>query len=316
MYYTSQRDLMNAVIQWSDDTNVTLYTNSSEREERISHYMDRAIELCWNARTWWPFRHGTTILTLSAGQAALPDNFGGIGEDGYVVLSGSNNLPWVEVDYQELIAIRRNRVWPARFQNQQVFAIGPPVPSNPVTVSDGTTSNASGSSYRLTSAGNLPSDVAPNMRVEIAGFTNSGNNGEFIVTDVITANNSWDVTRVDGGAVGATEGPVSITVAVAMTDQLSLLSGNAEDARTIDVYYNVQVPNIDPNWLDRPVPVPGYLHHAVLAAAIWYAARSKNDAREEEFRRDFMKTLSDAIRVGRRTAHRPDQLPMSVGRMW
>ncbi|NIN66109.1 MAG: hypothetical protein GTO63_15725 [Anaerolineae bacterium] len=317
MYYTSRQDLVNAVIQWSDDTNITAYSNSSEREERICHYLDRAIELVWNARPWWSFRKGFTTVTLFSGQAELPDDFGGLGDDGYVVLSGSTNLPWVEVDYQELIAIRRNRVWPARFQNQQVFAIGPAIPGEPVAVSDGEVQSPSADTYTLYSTGNnLPGSAYIGQLVSVAGFADADNNGEFVITAVNTQNQSWDINTRDGGDVGGVEGATAITVGAGQSDRVSLVSGRAEDGRTIDIYYDRALPNIDPNYLNRPLNLPAYTHHAILTGAIWYASRGKNDAREEEFRRDFMKALSDAIRSGRRTAHRPTQMPMSVGRMW
>lgn len=317
MYYPSRQDLVDAIIQWADDTNISVYSNNNERERRICHYIDRAIELVWNARPWWSFRKGFVTLNLAYGQAELPDDFGGLGDDGYVVISGSTNLPWVEVDYQELIAIRRNRVWPARFQNQQVFAIGPAIPGEPIAVSDGQAQSPSVDTYTLYSTGaKLPGSAYVGQLVVVDGFTDPDNNGEFVIATVNTQNQSWDIVTRDGEYVGGAEGPTAITVGAGQSDRVSLISGKSGDARTIDVYYDRVIPNIDPSDLDRPMNLPAYTHNALLCGAVWYAARGKNDAREEEFRRDFMKALSDAIRSGRRTAHRPTQLPMSVGRMW
>jgi hypothetical protein len=317
MYYPSQQEILNAVIQWSDDTNITLYGNVSERENRIAHYLDRSIELVWNARPWWSFRKGEITRTLANGETELPDNFGGIGDDGYVVLSGSQNLPWVEVDYQEMIAIRRNRVWPARFQNQSVFAIGPAGTGNPVSVSDGQVTAPSADTYTLLSSGGaLPTDVYVGAQVLVQGFAQEANNGEFTLASENISGQSWDIFRNDSAPVGTIEGPLAISVGAGQHDRMTLLSGNAQDARTLDIYYDAVIPNIDTDNLSRPIPLPAYTHHAILTGACWFAARSRNDGREEEFRRDFMKAMSDAIRSGRRTAARPTQMPMSVGRMW
>ncbi|MCP4900221.1 MAG: hypothetical protein GY906_24885 [bacterium] len=322
MFYGTLSRLLNDVVEFEDDTPSALYGSSAEREARLALYYDRAVEEIWNNRTWWPFRHDTAVLNLVAGGAVLPVNFGGIGTDGYVVVGslnassgGSGQLPWVEVNYQEMLAMRNNNVWPAKYQQNRVYAIGQArAETNP---SDGRASGASGSSYDLDSTLlELPNASVGDL-ITISGFSASDLNGLFTITTISTPNGDWNVTRLDGQPVTSAEGPVSMSVTTTQTGALSLLSGNPADDRSLSVYYDVQLIRTDPlTDLNKAIALPGYLHHAALAGTTWYANRSKNDKRSPRFREDFMRALSDGVRVGRLKANRPQQMPMSVGRMW
>lgn len=231
MYYTQISDLLNDVINFTEDTPSNIYGNENERNARLTHYYNRTVQKIWFARPWWPFRKGSTPLTLSSGSADLPVDFGSIGNDGYVIVTGSRQLPWVGVDYQELLAMRNNNVWPAQYQQNRVYAIGPP----------------------------------------------SG----------------------------------------ADTDQMTIMSGNPGDGRSITVYYDKLIPSADFTAdLSDPIPLPGYLHEAALAGTIWFSKLSTNDVRADEYRLHFDEALSNGIREGRPKQNRPQQLPMTVGRMY
>lgn len=324
MYYPTLRDLVNSVIEYQEDTPSTQYGMTSEREARLCHYYDRAAHEIWYLRDWWPFRHASTSLSLSNGQAALPVNFGGLGDNGYVVPSpsGTGQLPWVEVGYQELLAMRNNNVWPARYQQNRVFAIGPPIP---ITFTEQvSTGSHSGSQYQLNSddpLGFADVGLSYGLVITIAGFAQPDNNGEFVVISEVTADEQYVIRRTDGGSVGTQETGVTITITFPVVDRLSLLSGNPADDRTIVVYHDVNPPVADPDTdLDQPIPMPGYTHHALYAGMTWHANRSMNDRRAAqtamEFRRDFERAMSEAIRAGRPKASRPQQMPMTVGRMY
>ncbi len=324
MYYASLRELLQNVIEFQENTPSTLYGATSEREARLSHYYDRAAHEVWHARPWWPFRHAQSQLTLANGQVALPANFDGIGQDGYVVPSpsGTGQLPWVEVNYQELLAMRNNNVWPARYQQNRVYAIGAPVPV--VTNVEADASNGSGDSYDFNASnptGFSGLGFAVGMRITISGFVNAGNNGTFDIITEITPDEQYRIQNVAGTTWGGAENGVFVDVGVTYDDRLSLLSGNPGDDRTIVVYHDIQLPVTDPtNDLDKPIPFPGYCHHALYAGTTWHVNRSVHDRRAArmsmEFRRDFDQALSDAIRMGRPKQNRPQQMPMSVGRMW
>jgi hypothetical protein len=152
----------------------------------------------------------------------------------------------------------------------------------------------------------------------IEGFDDPLNDGEFTVTQIISVNEEYEVTKVSGNIGAQQIFRTTVTISRQPADQLSLLSGNPGDDRVIGVYYDVQTPRTDPDAdLDKAIPLPGYLHHAALAGTNWYANRSVNDRRaRSEFRRDFDEALSDGIKAGRLKANRPQQMPMSIGRMW
>ncbi len=74
-----------------------------------------------------------------------------------------------------------------------------------VTGTDIASTSPSGSSMTLTSTTtDFTTQFTQNEFIEISGFANSGNNGIFQITSVVTAN-SMTVTRTDGQAVGAAE---------------------------------------------------------------------------------------------------------------
>lgn len=319
MLYNTIRELVEDVVQFQEDTDFTLVGVSTEREKRLAHYYDRAAEEVWNERNWWEFRHATTTLTLANGQAALPANFGGIGIEGYVVPgpSGTGNLPWVGVNYQELIAMRNNNIWPARYQQNRVYAIGPPVNVDNA-VSDAVASGNVSDTYNLASAGSFLPLFTVGTIVLIGGFPDAANNGSFTLDSIPSAGSSWVVTKVDGSAVGIAEGPVAITAGSTPVNRLSLLSGNPADDRTIVVHHDTQLLRTDVGNgdLDEAIPFPAYCHNALYTYVTWLANRSKNDKRDARFHADFKKALSQAIISGRPKQNRPQQLPMSVGRMW
>ncbi len=321
MLYDTIRDLVEDVVQFQEDTDISLVGVSTEREKRLAHYFDRAAEEVWNERNWWEFRHATTTLNLSNGQVALPDNFGGVGTEGYVVPSpsGTGQLPWLDVGYQELLAMRNNNVWPARYQQNRVYAIGPPVPIT-FTV-DADQSNPTSPEYDLESsdpAGFAGFGLFVGAIITIAGFVDSANNGEFEIVTETTEDAQYRVRRTDQGLVGSTESTVSITITLTLVNRLSLLAGNPAEARTIVMYHDVQLrrTDVDNGDLDKPIPFPAYCHNALYTYVTWLANRSKNDKRDERFHADFKKALSQAIISGRPKQTRPQQLPMSVGRMW
>lgn len=321
MLYNSIRQLIEDVVEFQEDTPSTLYGASTERENRLAHYYDRAAEELWQLRPWWEFKHATTVLTLLNGQAALPRNFGGVGTEGYVVPSpsGSGQLPWVDVNYQELIAMRNNNVWPARYQQNRVYAIGAAVDAVFSVTAD--VSSPSGSQYTLQasdSEGFLGLNLYVGAEITIAGFVNAGNNGLFTIVTETTEDEQYLVSRNDAGSVGAGESSVAITVTFTAPDTLSILSGNPADDRSITMYHDTQLVRTDVGNedLDAPIPFPGYCHHALYAGTTWHANRSKNDRREKAFRLDFDRAMSQAVIAGRPKRTRPQQLPMSVGRMW
>lgn len=321
MLYDTIRDLVDDVVQFQEDTDLSLVGVSTERQKRLAHYYDRAAEEVWNERKWWEFKHATTQLTLANGQAALPDNFGGIGTEGYVVPgpSGSGQLPWVDVNYQELIAMRNNNVWPARYQQNRVYAIGPPVP---VTFSaDADVSGPTGDTYTLQASdptGFEEMHLFVGAEITIAGFIQAANNGVFSIDAEITADEQYTVTKIDETPVGTVENSIPITISLTLVNRLSILSGNPADDRTIVVYHDVQLRRtiVGDGDLDKPIPFPAYCHNAIYTYVTWLANRSKNDKRDERFHADYKKALSQAIISGRPKQTRPQQLPMSVGRMW
>lgn len=321
MLYDTIGDLVDDIVQFQEDTDLSLVGVSTERQKRLAHYYDRAAEEVWNERKWWEFKHSTSQLTLSNGQAALPDDFGGIGTEGYVVPgpSGSGQLPWVDVNYQELIAMRNNNVWPARYQQNRVYAIGPPVP---ITFSaDADQSSPSGSQYNLDASSSLGFEgfnLFVGAIITIAGFVDPDNNGEFEIITETTEDEQYQVMRTDGGSVGGTETGVAITITHTLVNRLSILSGNPADDRTIVVYHDVQLRRtvVSNGDLDKPIPFPAYCHNALYTYVTWLANRSKNDKRDARFHADYKKALSQAIISGRPKQTRPQQLPMSVGRMW
>jgi hypothetical protein len=223
----------------------------------------------------------------------------------------------VDVNYQELIAMRNNNVWPARYQQNRVYAIGPPVNvDNPV--SDGVAASNVSDTYDLTSSSNALPLFAVGTIVAIEGFPDAANNGSFTLDVINSTGGNWGITKVDGSAVGIAEGPFAITVGSTPVNRLSLLSGNPADDRIIVVYHDVALRKTDVGNgdLDKPIPFPAYCHNAIYTYVSWIANRSKNDKRDARFHADYKKALSQAIISGRPKQTRPQQMPMSVGRMW
>jgi hypothetical protein len=121
MYYSTISDLLADVRSFYDDTNSTLYSDPTNRTNRLLMYYNRAVDEIW-AQFPWQFKYATIADDLAAGELTLPADFANVGPDGYVYKTGSNQYPYVETAYQDLLAMRQR---PAAYQTYQFYAIGP-----------------------------------------------------------------------------------------------------------------------------------------------------------------------------------------------
>ena len=121
MFYSTISDLLTDVRSYYDDTNSALYSDPTNREARLLVYYNRGVDEIWKMHPW-PFKYATDTLTLASGAGVLPANFSNIGPEGYVSLPDSINKPYVEVAYQDILAMRQR---PAAYQTYRFYAIGP-----------------------------------------------------------------------------------------------------------------------------------------------------------------------------------------------
>lgn len=110
-------DLADRILADYENTDAAQLTNPNLRYDRITDFMQRALDAIWYDRTW-PFTMTSSSITMSGGSASRPADFAGLTGDGG--MWDSTGVPWREIAYQDMSVIRSRGVE----QSSKLFSIG------------------------------------------------------------------------------------------------------------------------------------------------------------------------------------------------
>lgn len=108
-------ELISTAIQFYDNTLATDAENANRRL-RVLHYSNMVLDEIWNWRSW-PFKFGTDVVSMVAGEGPLPSDFARFGTEGLVYKAP--NQFWTEALLADV------RVLQARGdRTERLFAVG------------------------------------------------------------------------------------------------------------------------------------------------------------------------------------------------
>jgi hypothetical protein len=105
--YTDVDTIVNDIKTIYDNTESASLQNTTARDARILHYLQRSVEDVWFHRAW-PFAMASASITMVAGAKALPADFARVSIEGG--LFDSNGISWVEISYQDMAYLRGRRL--------------------------------------------------------------------------------------------------------------------------------------------------------------------------------------------------------------
>lgn len=113
--YDDVTDIVDNIKAYYDNTETSTLQNSTARNARILHYVQRSVEDLWYDPHTWPFTMKVSgSLTMSGGSVALPTDFARVSMEGGVY--DINGRPWTEINYQDMLYMRtRHLEQSARF---------------------------------------------------------------------------------------------------------------------------------------------------------------------------------------------------------
>jgi hypothetical protein len=119
MGYSTVNAFISDVASFYNDTDALTYILPESTKRRILHYTQRTVDEIWYYRPWSFKMLSFAVDPVGVGIAPLPYNFATVGPKGSLY-EVDKNVPWREVDYQELIHLRQN----GQYKTHRAFCIG------------------------------------------------------------------------------------------------------------------------------------------------------------------------------------------------
>lgn len=121
MPYSDIQGIVDDLASFADETDATTYTLPLSRQNRLMHYVQRAIDEIWNYRPW-NFKYALFgPFSFVNGKGTLPDRFSNIGDNGMLWDESANSRePYAEVAMQDMVALRAS----GRQGSKKWFTVG------------------------------------------------------------------------------------------------------------------------------------------------------------------------------------------------